>query len=114
MTSFRLTPNPVGPGRVEVDGQDVTDNVAGVQVDAAIGQPTTVTLHVQAGGEIVGDGVIQVVATQPADDPEVICRFLDQVDPVLLEQEAFRTLGPGQMNTTIAAIDVLKRIARGQ
>ena len=114
MTSFSLSPNPVGPGRVEIDGEDVSDRVAGVQVDAAVGQPTVLTIHVQAGGVIEGDGVVQVANPSEIDDAEIICGFLANVDPALLEQEAFRRLGPGQMNTTASALAVLADMARGQ
>ena len=114
MTAFRLFPNPVGPGTVEIDGEDVTDRVAGVQVDAAIGQATVVTLHVQAGGVIEGEGIVQVANPSAVDDAEIICDFLANVDPALLEQEAFRRLGPGQVNTTAAALDVLADMARGR
>ena len=114
MTSFSLFPNPVGPGRVEIDGEDVSDRVAGVQVDAAIGQATVVTLMVQAGGVVEGDGIVQVANPSAVDDAAIICDFLANVDPALLEQEAFRRLGPGQMNTTAAALAVLADLARGQ
>lgn len=114
MASFKLFPNPVGPGRVEIDGEDVTDRVAGVQVDAAIGQPTVVTLHVQAGGVIEGDGVVQVMNPTAVDDAQVICDFLDHVDPAILEDTAFRMLGPGQTNMTTAIIAALADLARGK
>ena len=114
MTAFRLSPNPVGPGTVEIEGDDITDRVAGVQVDAAVGQPTVLTIHVQAGGVIEGDGIVQVANPSDVDDAEIICDFLANVDPALLEQEAFRRLGPGQMNTTAAALAVLADLARGQ
>lgn len=114
MTAFRLTPNPVGPGRIEVEGEDVTERIAGCEVHAAVGQPTVLTLHLQRGGVIEGEGIVQVAQLSDVDEGDVICRFLDAVDPEILEVEAFRRLGPGQMNTTAASLDVLKAMARGE
>ncbi len=87
-TPFRIDAQPVG-GRITINGEDVTDRVAAAELRVGRYDPTVLTLHhLDGAGPIEGEGIVQVVEADDRDDADIICAFLEQIDPVQLEQDA--------------------------
>ena len=80
MTPFKITTDGLY-GTVEVDGRDITAQVAGLTVDVGHGDVTRLTLHVRPHtGTIEGVAVIeQAVAGPPSD-------LVRQLDPSIIRE----------------------------
>lgn len=107
---FAITATPLG-GTITVNGEDVTDLVGIAELRVADGQPTVLTLHHAAEGVIEGEGIVHIV-DGPADDGEIICAFLDGIDPAQLDNDALNNADVST-NLTAALLETLKRYARG-
>ncbi len=107
---FTIDANQVG-GRIIVDGQDVSTQVAAADLRVGTTEPTVLSLHLTAVGRIEGDGIVQVIA-DPADEADTICAFLAQIDPDQLEQDALMVPGPAG-TLTAPMLQVLAGYARG-
>jgi hypothetical protein len=106
-TRFRIHADPVG-GKVELDGRDVTDRVAGLRLDMAAGEPTVLTLETRGqGGEIEGEGIVQV---QSADGAGA---FLAGIDPTTLEKAALERDQWGGGSLAQLMLDQLRDWAAG-
>lgn len=112
LSTFSVTTDAVGPGKVVINGEDVSDRIAGVAVVAEVGQPTIVTLRQPpAAGEISGEGIVRV-RTQGAGDGVV--EFLEAIDPKELERVTLGRLGGLCSRSPIAeTLELLKEWARG-
>lgn len=112
LSKFSITTDAVGPGTVVVNGEDVSDRIAGVAVVAEAGQPTIVTLRQPpAAGEISGEGIVRV---QQQDAGDGVLAFLEDIDPKELERVTLGRLGGLCSRTPIAeALEQLKEWARG-
>ena len=115
LVNFELDVNAMGQeAKVVVDGQDVSRQVSGVVLEAAVGQPTTLTLIQHArSSRITGEGIVQVQAdgdmlTQLAD-------VLTSTDAVALEEKALNSvhLGDGPGAVTAECLRLLAEQVRG-
>lgn len=84
--SFRIQALPVG-GEVLINGEDVSDRAAGVNIRIGQTEPTVVTLHMIGDGVIEGEGIVHI-QDEPADPALVVADFLAQISPEQLEQDA--------------------------
>lgn len=109
LARFEITTDPVGPGSVVINGEDVSDRVSGVAVVAEAGQPTVVTLrHLAGSAEISGEGIVKVV-----EEGDAVVSFLEDVSVTELERATLEGLGPGSGSPIAEALGHLKRWARG-
>jgi hypothetical protein len=110
---FQITADAMS-GRVVVNDVDVTDRVSALQVNVGEG-PTVLTLVSRPSkGTIEGEGIVQV--QPPGDgrtDAEIICEFLDQVDPALLDSDSLNARDVSQGLTPVI-LQVLATYARGE
>lgn len=106
---FTIQASPLG-GRVQINDIDVTDQIGVCELRIADGQPTVLTLHRAAEGVIEGEGIVQIVHAQ--EDADIICDFLDGIDPEQLDQDALND-ADASSNLTAAMLEILKRYARG-
>lgn len=121
LARFNMDLTPAGVGsKVEVNGEDVTDNLRAVTVRTAEGEVTKVLLEVFAARDttrIQGEGVVYVET--PGETPmpgEAALEFLRDLDPVELEKAILREgegLGDGR-GTGEMALAVLMRWAAGE
>lgn len=88
---FVIRADAIG-GRIEVDGEDVTDRVTAADLHFGEHEPSVLTLHHRPGsGPVEGEGIVQLV--DYLENPvELIRRFLDSVDAAALEQAALESL----------------------
>lgn len=101
-------------GRIEVNGDDVTDQVGLAEIRVANGQPTTLSLHLLADGKIEGDAVVHVIDHQPTPegiDTDMVVAFLDSIDPDRLDHDALNN-ADASSNLTAVMLDTLKGYAR--
>lgn len=111
VASFRLEVTPFG-GRIHVNGEDVTDRVGIAELRVADGQPSTLTLHHIGEGSIEGEGIVNISNT--ADDAaEIICGFLESIDPDQLDADALNN-ADSATNLTAVMLKMLQRYARGE
>jgi len=106
LARFRIAGNGV-KGQVEVNDQDVTPLIAGVQYRHHDGTLPEVFLTIRSGEtQLEGEGVVHIMSPD-TDHGQIVCDFLERIDPEELEQAALSGLGLGE-NGTQAIIDVLK------
>lgn len=101
-------------GRIEVNGDDVTDQVGLAEVRVANGQPTTLSLHLLADGKIEGEGIVHVIDHQPTVegiDVDSVLAFLDSIDPDRLDHDALADTDASS-NLTVVMLETLKGYAR--
>jgi hypothetical protein len=67
-TPFTIQLGLLGATRVEVAGKDITQLVQSLEVGAAQGEVTVLSLRLTAGATIEGQGVVEVVANRPPGD----------------------------------------------
>ena len=84
--SFRIQALPVG-GEVLINGEDVTDRAAGVNIRIGQTEPTVLTLHMIGDGIIEGEGIVHI-QDEPADPAQLVADFLGQISADQLEQDA--------------------------
>lgn len=118
LARIRVYLDATGPQSVLVNGEDVVDRVAEVGLKASPGQPPELWLMHRGELDLEGDGIVKVALVEQgavsASDSDVICEFLDSIDPAELETRALESLGLGDAGGTQAMLDQLKRWARGQ
>ena len=101
---IQITPAPVG-ARVRVNGDDLTNRIAALNIRAGATEPTVLTLHLLAGADgscIEGRGVVHVA--DGADPGQVVVEFLARVDPGELEQAALMAEGAGSLTEKMIAV----------
>jgi hypothetical protein len=104
---FRVHADPIG-GRVEVDGQDVTDHVRALHLDVGSNEVSTLVLELVPGtGPIEGVAIVQGIVGDPA---ATIVEFLASIDPSDLERQALA--GDLASGVIPAVLEVLARMAR--
>lgn len=82
---------PGGPGRVEINGQDVSDVVEAFSVTSQPGMVPVLTVSLRAGERLLeGEGIVEVLR-----EGEDLIAFLRSVDAELLAKEAFGRLEYG-------------------
>lgn len=105
-----------GENRIEVDGHDITNKIAGVQVGRVAGEPFThVTLHLRAEAEIDSDLAEVIAVADTGGAAKSLVELLDQVDPKVLEKQALDRLGSldgGDMTVGQAFVETLKEWAQ--
>src|SRR4051812_48902457 len=101
---FTIDAGPLG-GRITVNDEDVTDRVGIAELRLANGQPTTLSLHLSGTGTIEGEGVVQIL--EPRDDADIICGFLELVDPDELDNDGLNDADAGT-NLTAAILKTLQ------
>lgn len=109
LSRFELELNANGPGRVVIDGVDISDRAAGVLVDARPGQPPRLVVELVGEGGIEGLG--EALASSPASD---LAEFFASIDPEELEKAALSRLGFGDSDATQAMLDILRDWAEGR
>lgn len=90
LTPFDISVAP-GDGRVVIDGQDVTSQVAAVTVQAEAGGIPQVYLQLRGEGRIEGEGIVHSAAD--LDQRQVVLEFLGNIDPGVLEGAALERCG---------------------
>jgi len=101
MVGLRMTPDNVfhvraevdahGFGTVELDGQDVSASLAGIEIVAHGGHATTVVLHPKRGSAAF-DGPAVVQQAVPADMMEQFAQIVEAADAGTLERMALNRL----------------------
>lgn len=110
MATFEVELDPLGHGRVIVNGEDVSREVMALQIDAAVREPTILRLQMKPGytGKMSGEGIVQVGIPVDLDG------LLAGMDPEELESEAAARLGWGDgSNLTAKIIEVLRERING-
>lgn len=98
MTAFRLTLTADARHIVEVDGHDLTRQVAGLQVQFEPHHPPVLTLVAVEGVVIAADGIVQAV-----QDPAGAVAALDPAQ-VAAEAQDPMTSWPPQVGDVLAAV----------
>lgn len=89
LSRFEINVDALGFGRVTIDGDDVTDRVAGFHIEAEPMKPTEVWLKQKAGTlAIQGEGIVRV--DPPEDMLEQLASLIDAIDPEDLERQALQ------------------------
>lgn len=108
---YKITTGAVG-GRLVIDGEDVTDRVDAFGLRVGRTEPTVLSLHLIPGaGDIEGEGLVHVVA-DPRDEADIICEFLAQIDPGMLEADVLQRNDVGG-SFTGPMLEQLAAYARG-
>lgn len=105
----KITADAAGRGTVEVDGHDLTENVAGVQIVCGLGVNTSVILtlgQVELEVEISG-----TVAFRDGSDPEGLHAAFDAIDPDEVERVALANAGFGDKGTALVIEEVRRLVA---
>lgn len=91
-----------------IDGLDISDQLHGLQLVLGGGQPPVVTVSTGAG-RVEFEGDATVIVEDPEAEKRAILAFLDNIDPVGLEEAM---LG-GDMGSSPAqmALSTLRRLA---
>jgi hypothetical protein len=89
---FIMDIDATGRGTVVVNGQDVSNEIAGVHTYAVPGEPTTVVLQLKPGSDLrlSGEGVVEV--EQPMDVRDAMCELLAAINPNMLEAAALERI----------------------
>lgn len=115
LATFRIEPR--GPyARVEVNGRDVSDQLAGYRLEHVVGQvPTLVLFQLADAGTLEGEGIVHV-AGELTDEQRAgaIVEFLSSLDPEMVDRVAFASMGLGDKGGTAAILETMCRIARGE
>jgi hypothetical protein len=100
--------------QVTVSGTDMSDDLAGYQIQQAPGQPAQVLLFPRADAAVFeGLAVVQVADTTPPGD--AIAEFLRAIDPVALDAAVFdRDLDGSKHELTRAMLEQLAEWAQGR
>lgn len=103
----------LGSSRVEIDGIDISRDVAAVMVSRTAGDADSIVhLQLRADVELTAE-VERVLAFQPGSSPfEAVAELLDSTDPKALEAEALGRLGVTADSPAEAFLQVLKEWAR--
>lgn len=109
---FRIVTDELGGGTLHVNGDDLSDQVRGLRLEAAKGAPTTLTLWSVGDAVIEADGV--VVHEVPIAPVDTMRRFLAQIDPKVLEGKALERAGWDDAPLTRHVFDLLIEIAEGK
>lgn len=106
---FRIHADPLG-GNIEIDGTDLTEHVAAFDLHVGQTEPSILSLHLIPGhGPIQGEALIHIA--DDSDPGDLICAFLDTIDPGELDQHALNN-ADASSNLTEAMIATLKQWAR--
>lgn len=109
--TVEIVAGPVGLSRLLINGQDLSAEVSGVQVNVTDGQPTEVFIRQPPGAEdlqITGDGIVYISGGSGG-----VKEFLAKVNPAALEERAMEGLGYGEDNVVSAVLAVLTEMADG-
>ena len=106
MTGFKINLTPVGFGsKVEIDGQDVTSQIMGLNITSAVGSPTEIYLQMVPGKlELEGDGIIHVLSSGS------VKKFLSGLDPNVVKAMALESMGWDEGDPLMAVINVIKHL----
>lgn len=86
LASFTIDVDELGHGHIELNGQEVAEQVAELQVRTRPGEPTIVVVRQVVGAtQIDGEGIVHVQA-EGLDEASTVREFLDNLDPNALEQ----------------------------
>src|SRR5947209_4217673 len=96
VSTFDVTVDDAGHGRVVIDGVDVTEKVGALRFECSSRGPT-LTLFGAAVGQITGEGVVHTVADGAGRD---YCEnFLRQIDPDVIDARLLATSIDEPFNT---------------
>jgi hypothetical protein len=115
LAHFSIQADP-GGGRVEVNGEDVSRQVAGFRLEAGAHQVPQLTLFLAAGGDVTGLGAVAVERQRDADG-DLVASFLSAMDAQQLEKDVLLNLGALEGEAggyTQALLQRLITIARGE
>lgn len=112
LLSFSVDVDANGTARVLLDGQDVSDRIAGVNVAARPGQPPVLTLLHAGEGPIEGEGIVRVVE-EGLDQREAVLAFLSNLDAAEVDRQALEKMQWGSKSLTATVIEVLKEAVGG-
>lgn len=101
-----------GRGEVRVNG-DPVEGVYALEVQAAVGELTTLTLHLRGDVQLHGDGVVHLV--EPVDDVTgTVADLLDSIDAEDVERRALDsvTLGAGPAAVTREVLRIVAGTVR--
>jgi hypothetical protein len=106
MADFKMKIDPVGQGTVEVDGQDISGDVLGVNFQMQRNTLTEIYLQLLPGSavEIEGSGIVYVLSKDP------VKKFLSGLDPNIVKAMALESLGWGDDDPIVAAVNVIKKL----
>lgn len=111
MTSFSVNTETRA---ISVDGKDVSDLATGVAFGWDSQEQPHLTLYVQSGGTIEGDGVVTVVREPTEDDlKQLLAEWLLTLDVDLVEAEAQKRFRNIRQNQTQLILQVLSEMAHG-
>jgi hypothetical protein len=112
--SVRITTNGLR-GTIEVDGADMSNDLAGYALDHRAGQPATLVLYAAPTCTVEFDGLATVVVADTRADGQAIAEWLDGIDPAALSRAALDRddLDGGRNELTVAMLRQLSDWARG-
>lgn len=115
LANFAIQADPIGVARLEVNGEDVTTDVTGVDVKLRPGHPTILTVHlIGAAGSISGPGIVQVGTGAGSGVPNTTVQdFLAGIDSARLDDEVLRRSRFGD-STMDVVLEVLTEWANGK
>lgn len=100
--NFEIEFGPVGLHRVSVNGQDLTSEVHGAQLQQRTGQAASLVLELSGVGEVKGEGVVYL---KPATaERSSMTDFLRTVDAKQLEERALDRLSWDEQGTLSSVI----------
>jgi hypothetical protein len=118
LASFHVDLDELGHGVVELNGQDVADQIAELQLVTRPGQPTVILVRQAVGAiDLEGEGIVRVIDDTDAgpDVGELVADWVGQLDPGVVEQivlASFADVSPPATNGE-AWIRAIQQLARG-
>lgn len=110
MTKFSAELGPVGIDKVIVDGHDVTNQVAAIEVAGSPNHPSRIALWANADGTVEGDAILTAVS----GDISEAAAFVRGLDAAAVQTEALNKLEWGADDLAQAWLDTIAdRIAEG-
>lgn len=104
MAKFEIDVEPVGRGKIVVDGQDISNSVKAVSVLATAGEPTLLQLQMFGSGTLKGEGIIETYS----EDPRAFVMWLKSLNRQDIDQQAMNRGGWGDSSTlTDHVLDIL-------
>lgn len=108
LATFQVLAGATG-GRIVVNGQDVTGQVAGARLDLDPRDVPRLTLQLLGAGEVEGEGIVQITRDGQAE----AAAWLAGLDPEALGAEALNRGGFGR-SPAAAMLEVLVEWATGE
>lgn len=109
LAKFEVTVDRYGYGSIILNGEEISERVNSIRLDATGGEPTVLAIQLKPGasGSFNGEGVVHIVTPVDLD------ALLGNLNAEEIDAEASNRLGWGdEGNLTAAIIDVIREKVR--